>query len=590
MGVVYEGLDPLLNRQVAVKTILRSALGDPDTIADSSVRFVREAQAIARLSHPNIVAVFDFGEEGDVAYFVMEFVRGRELKSYFDESENFSLEESLRIVGELLAALEFAHQQGVVHRDVKPANVMLDAERRVKLTDFGVARLADASGERTMAGTMVGTPSYMSPEQIQGLAVGSRTDLFAVGIILYQCLTGTKPFPGPGAWTVQKQIVHDDPAPPSVVNPEIDPGFDAIIARALAKEPADRYASAAEFAADLRRMLASLPAAGAGRRLPPVAPTPAVASQRDRAEASASVSEPTFVEPTGASPAVAPPPPAAPVREPISAPAAAPVPPPAAAPVSPPAVAPGGGRAWAWGGGVALIVAVVAYLAWPGKAPAPAPAPPEAAGGNPPAAPGNNGVSGKAVETARGGTTPAAKAPAEPPPAATGRGDRTPTENGLAEKASAEKVSAEKGGTEKGGTEKVPAEKVSAEKAAVEKGLAEKTPVGKSGAATVPGQKPAVDKPVAEQPRPAETSPTASPPPVPARSEGPGAKAPSAPAPRPEKPAAALVPRPEAPAKTRPAAGKSPGSARCDDLLQRFQLGEGLSPDDLMVLQKECRK
>jgi serine/threonine-protein kinase len=251
MGVVYEGLDPLLNRPVAVKTILRSALGDPETLSDTSTRFVREAQAIARLNHPHIVNVFDFGEEGDIAYFVMEFVRGRELKGFLDDGEIFARDEAVRIVCELLAALDFAHRQGVVHRDVKPANVMLDAERRVKLTDFGVARMTDGGSDRTQAGTMVGTPSYMSPEQIQGFKVGSRTDIFAVGIILYQFLTGTKPFPGPGVWAVQKQIVHDDPVPPSVACPEIDPRFDAVVARALAKEPDARYGSAAEFAEDL---------------------------------------------------------------------------------------------------------------------------------------------------------------------------------------------------------------------------------------------------------------------------------------------------------------------------------------------------
>lgn len=142
-----------------------------------------------------------------------------------------------------------------MHRDIKPANVMLGATGRVKLTGFGVAHLADSNLDRTLAGTMVGTPSYMSPEQIQGLPVGSRADLFAAGILLYQFLTRTKPFPGPGQWTIMKQIVHDDPAPPSYKNNLISPLFDRIIERALAKDPAQRYANATAFATDLKRAL-----------------------------------------------------------------------------------------------------------------------------------------------------------------------------------------------------------------------------------------------------------------------------------------------------------------------------------------------
>jgi tRNA A-37 threonylcarbamoyl transferase component Bud32 len=269
MGVVYEGLDPRLERPVAIKTILKGHLLD-ETLADEySARFVREAQAAARLNHPNIVTVFDFGEQGDVAYLVMEFIRGQELAEAFDRGERFALPEALRIVGELLDALAYAHAQGVVHRDVKPANVMIDAGGRVKLTDFGVARLADANQDRTAPGTMVGTPSYMSPEQIQGLPVGSRADLFAAGIILYQFLTGQRPFAGGGSFAIQKQIVHDDPEPPSRRNPALPPVFDAIVARALAKSPDDRFESAASFAAALRAV--PLPA-------PAVAPDTALAT------------------------------------------------------------------------------------------------------------------------------------------------------------------------------------------------------------------------------------------------------------------------------------------------------------------------
>ena len=188
MGVVYEGLDPALNRRVAVKTILRNAAIDEETTRAYSAQFTREARAAGRLSHPNIVQVHDFAEEGEIAYLVMEFIQGRELRSFFDSKSKFEPAEAVRIMGELLDALHFAHEAGVIHRDVKPANVMLDTQGRVKLADFGVARIQDS--ERSAAGTMVGTPAFMSPEQIQGGKIDRRTDLFSAGVVLYQLLTG----------------------------------------------------------------------------------------------------------------------------------------------------------------------------------------------------------------------------------------------------------------------------------------------------------------------------------------------------------------------------------------------------------------
>ncbi|RKF43971.1 serine/threonine-protein kinase [Paraburkholderia fungorum] len=256
MGVVYEGVDPKLNRPVAIKTILKSQLSDPEMAAEYQVRFEREAQAVARLNHPHIVGVFDFGEENNVAYIVMELIRGEELKAYFDRGTQFAVKDAVRMTGELLDALGYAHEQGIVHRDVKPANVMLDAQMRVKLTDFGVARLSDTGSDGTQAGTMVGTPSYMSPEQAMGNPVGTRSDIFAVGIVLYQLLTMKRPFVGDGHWAVQRQIIQDDPVPPSVQNPALDPVFDAIVFRALAKNPEERYPYARAFKEDLQRALA----------------------------------------------------------------------------------------------------------------------------------------------------------------------------------------------------------------------------------------------------------------------------------------------------------------------------------------------
>src|SRR5882672_12361753 len=261
MGVVYEGIDPRLGRRVAIKTILKSHL-DEDTAKDFAMRFVREAQAVARLNHPNIVQVYDFGEENDIAYLVMEFIKGKELKNFFDANERFDIKEAVRIMAELCEALEFAHNAGIIHRDIKPANVMLDAAARTKLTDFGVARVADSdktSVERTQAGTMVGTPAYMSPEQITGGNVDKRTDVFSAGIILYQFLTGEKPFTGSGAWTIAKKILQEEPPLPSSLNNAITPLFDAVVNKALAKNPEQRYQSARDLAVALRRALEGKP-------------------------------------------------------------------------------------------------------------------------------------------------------------------------------------------------------------------------------------------------------------------------------------------------------------------------------------------
>jgi serine/threonine-protein kinase len=227
------------------------------------MRFEREAHAVARLNHPNIVQVYDFGEEGDIAYLVMEFIRGNELKSTLTTGRLFDRKECVRIMCELLDALDFAHEAGVVHRDIKPANVMLDSQGRTKLTDFGVARVTDAdrtNAERTQAGTMVGTPAYMSPEQIQGQRIDRRTDIFSAGVILYQFLTGQKPFTGEGAWTVAKKIIQDDPPMPSSLNVAVSPAFDRVVAKALAKNPDSRFATAREFAGALRRAAEGKPA------------------------------------------------------------------------------------------------------------------------------------------------------------------------------------------------------------------------------------------------------------------------------------------------------------------------------------------
>ena len=246
MGLVYEGLDPNLDRRVAIKTILTRKL-DPEAARMIAVRFEREVRAVARLNHRNIVQVYDFGTEGDLAYIVMEYIQGKELKDYFDAGERYDLKTIFRLMDELLGALDFAHEAGIVHRDIKPGNVMIDGAGHAKLTDFGVARVADDGGqaEATRAGAKVGTPSYMSPEQIQGQKVDRRTDIFSAGIIFYQFLTGKKPFEG-SQFALQQKIVMEDPVWPSAIM-QVPPEFDRVMARALAKDADQRYQRARDF-------------------------------------------------------------------------------------------------------------------------------------------------------------------------------------------------------------------------------------------------------------------------------------------------------------------------------------------------------
>jgi eukaryotic-like serine/threonine-protein kinase len=286
MGMVYDGLDPGLNRRVAIKTILVKQL-DEETARLYSKRFEREVRAVARLNHRNIVQVYDFGAEGDMAYIVMEYIQGKELKDFFDANQRFDVKSAFRLMTELLNALDFAHDAGIIHRDVKPANIMVDAEGHAKLTDFGVARVVDPDappGEATQTGAMVGTPAYMSPEQVQGEAIDHRTDIFSAGIIFYQFLTGQKPFEGT-QWALAKKIIQDEPVRPSKLV-QVPPEIDRVIARALAKKPEERYQTARSFADALQRVLDGKPPEDPNEVVTrPVAPTPAPApAQSARAQ------------------------------------------------------------------------------------------------------------------------------------------------------------------------------------------------------------------------------------------------------------------------------------------------------------------
>ena len=280
MGLVYDGFDPKLNRRVAIKTILTSTL-DEATAKHYAMRFTREVRAVARLNHPNIVQVYDYGTEGALAYIVMEHIEGKELKDYFDAGERFSLPEVLRMMGELLDALDLAHEAGVIHRDIKPANVMVDRTGHVKLTDFGVARITDPDadlGEATRAGALIGTPSYMSPEQIQGQPIDRRSDIFSAGVLFYQLVTGKKPFEGT-QWALAKKIVQDDPVWPSALA-KVAPEIDRVAVRALAKKPNQRYQTAHAFARALRRVAEGKPPEDPDETVPLPAESIAAATKR----------------------------------------------------------------------------------------------------------------------------------------------------------------------------------------------------------------------------------------------------------------------------------------------------------------------
>lgn len=251
MGLVYEGRDPNLDRRVAIKTIKVENLSE-EAAAEYEVRFRTEARSAARLQHPHIVSVYDSDRDGDIAFLVMEFVDGDDLKHHLDKGHLYTLEQTLGIMGDLLSALDYAHRQSIVHRDIKPANLLIETSGRVKLTDFGVARIQD-SGEATRTqGSMVGTLKYMSPEQVQGRPIDARADLFAAGIVLYQLLTGKRPFDGDTDFATIQQIVGHTPVMPGAFNARLPAALDAVVAKALAKSRDQRYASAQEFLAALQ--------------------------------------------------------------------------------------------------------------------------------------------------------------------------------------------------------------------------------------------------------------------------------------------------------------------------------------------------
>jgi serine/threonine-protein kinase len=251
MGVVYKAIDPVIGRTVAVKTIRLSEAGTGLTRPELLARFQTEARAAGLLTHPNIVVVYDAGEEDGLYYITMEMVEGRSVQALLDEGQRFSLPRILRIAEQTCSALQFAHERHVVHRDIKPANLMLTADDTVKVTDFGTAKILQF-GTVQQTTHVMGTPSYMSPEQVKGRPVDGRSDIFSLGVMLYEMVTGEKPFPGQSITTVIYKIVNEDPVPPQQLDSSIHAGISAVIMKALVKEPEGRYQSGREMLEDLR--------------------------------------------------------------------------------------------------------------------------------------------------------------------------------------------------------------------------------------------------------------------------------------------------------------------------------------------------
>ncbi|HMI52899.1 MAG TPA: serine/threonine-protein kinase [Candidatus Saccharimonadales bacterium] len=255
MGVVYKATDPVIGRTVAVKTIRLSAEGTGLSGPELLVRFQTEARAAGLLAHPNIVVVFDAGEEDGLYFITMELVEGKSLQALLDSGQAFPLPRVLRIMEQTCNALNFAHERNVVHRDIKPANLMLTADDTVKITDFGTAKILQFGTVQQTAHVM-GTPSYMSPEQVKGRPVDGRSDIFSLGVMLYEMITGEKPFPGQNITTVIYKIVNEEPVPPRQIDPSIHPGISAVILKALTKDPDYRYQTCREMLEDLKNFRA----------------------------------------------------------------------------------------------------------------------------------------------------------------------------------------------------------------------------------------------------------------------------------------------------------------------------------------------
>jgi predicted Ser/Thr protein kinase/tetratricopeptide (TPR) repeat protein len=249
MGIVYKGLDPDIEREVAIKTIRFDAIAEGAEKQDMLARVVREAKAAGRLNHPNIITIYDVLYEGDLTFIVMQYIDGQSLQALVDTGKRFSPAEVIDLLRPVADALDYAHQNGIVHRDIKPANILIDKKGRPYLADFGVARMEAST--MTGPGKTIGTLSYMSPEQVMGGNVDHRADIFALGVILYELLTGKKPFAGDNLSTIVYKIVNEEPPRVTEINRDLPRGYEDVVRKVLAKKPEERYQSGRELVADL---------------------------------------------------------------------------------------------------------------------------------------------------------------------------------------------------------------------------------------------------------------------------------------------------------------------------------------------------
>src|SRR5438128_5081353 len=251
MGVVYKAVDPIIDRTVAIKTINLNL--SRQELEEYEARFQQEIKAAGRLNHPNIVTIYDVGKTEQVAYMAMEFLEGKELKDIIASGSRPAADQVVDIIAQVADGLWFAHQQDIVHRDVKPSNIMVMAGGIAKITDFGIARLPN-SAVKTMAGLILGSPRYMSPEQVIGKTIDARSDIFSLGVVLYESLTAQAPFDGDNVNAIMYATVNTSPPPPSQHNRAVPAMLDLIVAKAMAKLLEDRYQTIKEFADDLREV------------------------------------------------------------------------------------------------------------------------------------------------------------------------------------------------------------------------------------------------------------------------------------------------------------------------------------------------
>lgn len=253
MGIVYEGFDPTIKRRVAIKTARRELMSDTEHAEELLARFIREAQAAGALNHPNLVTVLDVGEEEGTFFIAMEFLEGEDLGKVLKRTKRIDPAQAVEICATVCDALDHAHEKGIVHRDIKPSNVVMLSDGRVKITDFGIAYLSDTT--LTKDGTLIGTPYYMSPEQFTGQKVDGRADLFSVGVMLYEMITGEKPFQGEALTTVMHHVLESEPIPPHKLNVLLEECTTQVVMKALCKKPSQRYSRGRAMAKALRECL-----------------------------------------------------------------------------------------------------------------------------------------------------------------------------------------------------------------------------------------------------------------------------------------------------------------------------------------------